>query len=160
MTTEELPARLRALQTPEGLLDVNGAPLGIAEVAERLGMSEHSIRYYERAGLVTPSRDAMGRRRFDTHSVRRLEFLRRMRCSGMGMADLERYIALVEAGPHTEPERLTMMLAHRDAVRERLGELELALAATEYKIAVYGGSLDGECSTSPHTGGEQHDDAS
>jgi hypothetical protein len=75
-----------------------------------------------------------------------------MRVSGMSMADLRRYVALADQGPGTEPERREMMLAHRDWIRQRLRELTLALEATEYKIAAYGGAPGADCA--PH-----HDDA-
>jgi trans-aconitate methyltransferase len=71
-------------------------------------------------------------------------FLTRMRVSGMTMAELRRYVALADQGPGTEPERREMMLAHRDRIRQRLRELTLALEATEYKIAAYGGT-PGDC---------------
>ncbi|MDI2129119.1 MerR family transcriptional regulator [Yinghuangia seranimata] len=112
----------------------------IAEVADLLDLSPHTLRYYERAGLVDVPRDANGHRVYDTEAVRRLVFLTRMRLSGMPMRDLQHYIALVDAGEHTEPERLDMLIEHRDTIRRRMRELTLSLAATEYKIATYGGS--------------------
>ena len=111
----------------------------IAEAAAHLDVSPHTLRYYERAGLVTVSRDPAGHRLYDAEAVRRLVFLTRMRLSGMPMRDLQHYVELVDAGKHTEPERLDILLEHRDTVRRRIRELTLSLAATEYKIATYGG---------------------
>jgi DNA-binding transcriptional MerR regulator len=74
-----------------------------------------------------------------------------MRVSGMTMADLRRYVALADQGPATEPERREMMLAHRDRIRQRLRELTLALEATEYKIATYGGAPGDHCSVTTTT---------
>lgn len=62
-----------------------------------------------------------------------------MRLSGMPMRDLQHYIELVDAGEDTVPERLDMLIEHRDMIRRRIRELTLSLAATEYKIATYGG---------------------
>lgn len=133
LSIEEVNALLPDPTTP--------GTLGVAEVAERLGISAHAIRYYERLGLVEVGRDAQGHRAYDTAALRRLTFLVRMRVSGMGMADLQRYVELIEGGDATVPERLDMMFEHRDTIRRQIAELELSLAATEYKIATYGGRL-------------------
>ena len=114
--------------------------MGIAEVAALLDLSPHTLRYYERAGLVAVSRDGLGHRVYDAHAVRRLVFLTRMRLSGMPMRDLQHYIALVDEGEGTVPERLDLLIEHRDTVRRRIRELTLSLAATEFKIATYGGA--------------------
>ena len=109
----------------------------IATTAHRLGISAHTLRYYERIGLVRVGRDASGYRRYDAAAVRRLVFLTRMRTSGMTISDLQRYVDMVEAGRDTVPERLAMLTEHRSVLRTRIDELRLALSATDYKIAAY-----------------------
>ena len=119
----------------------------IATTADRLGVSAHTLRYYERIGLVRVDRDASGHRRYDTAGVRRLVFLTRMRASGMPIRDLRRYVDMVEAGRDTVPERLSLLTEHRDGLRTRIDELRLALAATDYKIAAYTRELEGQAAT-------------
>ena len=114
----------------------------IATTADHLGVSAHTLRYYERIGLVQVERDASGYRRYDAAGVRRLVFLTRMRTSGMTIRDLRRYVDMVEAGRDTVPKRLAMLTEHRDGLRARIDELRLALAATEYKIATYTRELE------------------
>ena len=104
-----------------------------------LDVSAHTLRYYERIGLVTVPRDGAGNRVYDDETMRRLVFLTRMRLSGMAIRDLQHYVALVDEGDETVPERLEMLLEHRDTIRRQIAELTLSLAATEYKIATYGG---------------------
>ncbi|MEV0273835.1 MerR family transcriptional regulator [Hamadaea sp. NPDC050747] len=135
---EDDPLSVEAIHRLTGPGDVPAA-MAITEVAELLDISPHTLRYYERAGLVEVARDANGYRVYDAEAVRRLVFLTRMRLSGMPMRDLQHYIELVDAGPDTVPERLDMLLEHRDIIRRRIRELHLSLAATEYKIATYGG---------------------
>ncbi len=72
--------------------------------------------------------------------MRRLVFLIRMRTAGMSISDLRHYVELVDAGDTTVGERLDMMLEHRDTLRSQIAQLQLALAATEYKIATYKGA--------------------
>lgn len=124
------------------LTDLADAPesMTIAEVADLLDLSPHTLRYYERAGLVEVARDSTGRRVYDAGAVQRLVFLTRMRLSGMPVRTLQHYISLVDAGDDTVPERLEMLIEHRDTIRRRIRELTLSLTATEYKIATYGGS--------------------
>jgi DNA-binding transcriptional MerR regulator len=109
----------------------------IATTAAHLGVNPHTLRYYERIGLVRVARDAAGHRRYDAPAVRRLVFLTRMRTSGMPISDLRHYVDLVDAGQDTVSERLDMLLEHRDTLRSQVAQLQLALAATEYKIATY-----------------------
>jgi DNA-binding transcriptional MerR regulator len=151
MATEDLMARaidslsdadplsVEAIHRLTGPADLPAA-MTIAEVADLLDVSPHTLRYYERVGLVEVARDNTGHRVYDAPAVRRLVFLTRMRLSGMPMRDLQHYVSLVDAGPHTVPERLDMLLEHRDIIRRRIRELTLSLAATEYKITTYGGA--------------------
>ena len=112
----------------------------IATTAEHLGVSAHTLRYYERIGLVAVPRDRAGHRRYDAACVRRLVFMTRMRVSGMSISDLRRYVELVDAGEQTVRERVELMLEHRDTLRAQIAQLQLALAVTEFKIATYEGN--------------------
>ncbi|AEV84930.1 MerR family transcriptional regulator [Actinoplanes sp. SE50] len=112
----------------------------IATTADHIGVSPHTLRYYERAGLITVPRNGAGHRVYDAACVRRLVFLTRMRTSGMPISDLRHYVTLVDRGEDTVPDRLDLLLEHRDTLRAQLTQIQLALAATEYKIATYGGA--------------------
>lgn len=117
-------------------------PLGISEVAALLDVSAHTLRYYERCGLIDVARDSNDHRSYDAAAVRRLVFLTRMRLSGMPMRDLQHYVELVDRGDETVPERLDLLMEHRDTISRRIRELQLSLVATEYKIATYGGATE------------------
>lgn len=113
----------------------------IAEVADRVGITAHTLRYYERIGLLAIGRDEAGRRRYTEQDINRVYFVTRLRAADMPIGQIQRYFRLVAAGPHTEPERLALLEAHRDEVKERLVSLESALATIEFKITRYGGTL-------------------
>jgi DNA-binding transcriptional MerR regulator len=124
----------------------------IADVAERIGVTAHTLRYYERIGLLDVGRDDAGRRRYTEHDISRIHFITRLRAADLPIGQIQRYFALVAAGPHTEPERLALLEGHRDEIRARLTSLETALATIEFKIARYGGSLGTnptDCSAPP-----------
>ncbi len=127
----------------DSAIDATAGPRSIAEAADLVGLSPHTLRYYEQQGLVHPARNASGYREYSAADLRRLVFLVRMRLSGMTMADLERYISLVEQGDGTITERRRIMLDQRNRISRRLRELTLALETTEFKIHTYGGHPQG-----------------
>ncbi|CAM2935151.1 MerR family transcriptional regulator [Actinomyces slackii] len=117
--------------------DADSTAWDIATTADYLGVNPHTLRYYERIGLLQVARDRLGHRVYDAAALRRLVFITRMRASGMSIADLRRYVELIEAGPDTVPARLDLLLEHRDTLRRQIAQLQLSLAVTEFKIATY-----------------------
>lgn len=114
--------------------------LAIADVAALTGVTAHTLRYYERIGLVEVPRDAAGRRVYDREALGRVVFIARLRDSDMPIAAIARYVELVRQGPGTEPERLALLEAHRADILHRLADLQNALAVVDYKITTYGGA--------------------
>jgi len=127
----------------DATIEASATPKSVAEAARLVGLSTHTLRYYEQEGLVRPARNASGYREYSAFDLRRLVFLTRMRLSGMTMTDLKRYIRLVEQGPSTIPERRRIMLDQQDRITRQIRELGLALETTEYKIRVYDGHPEG-----------------
>ncbi|MCF2573665.1 MULTISPECIES: MerR family transcriptional regulator [unclassified Brevibacterium] len=121
--------------------------LSISEVSEVLGITAHTARYYERAGLLEVARSHSGHRVYDSATVERLDFLVRMRTSGMGISQLKRYVELVRAGEATTPQRLQIMVDQREHILTQIHELELALTTTDYKIAKYAGTAGDDSTT-------------
>ncbi|MCP2635408.1 MerR family transcriptional regulator [Microbacterium sp. HD4P20] len=139
-TGEPADAGLDALLTSlEDVAADVSAPMTVGAAAQCVGVSPHTLRYYEQQGLVRPPRNASGHREYGAADLRRLVFLTRMRLSGMTMRDLTRYIALVEEGASTIPERRQIMRAQRDRLTRTIRELTVALETTEYKLRVYDG---------------------
>ncbi len=127
----------------DATLEPDAEPLSVADTASLTRLSPHTLRYYEREGLVRPARTESGYREYSALDLRRLVFLTRMRASGMTMSDLKRYVALIPGGLSTQAERRTIMVAQRERIRRQLRELQMALEATEFKIRVYGGHPEG-----------------
>jgi DNA-binding transcriptional MerR regulator len=110
----------------------------VSEAAELVGLSAHTLRWYEQVGLLDPvARDAVGRRRYGEHDLNRLRFLIRLRSTGMPVRDMVRYVELIRGGPATIAERLAILRAHRQRVLDRITALRDDLAAIEYKIENY-----------------------
>lgn len=119
------------------------AGLSIAEAARRTGVSVHTLRYYERAGLVvtTVDRTASGRRRYQQLDLDWITICTKLRATGMPIRTIRRYAQLVSAGRGNEPERLALMEAHRAEVTAKLAEIQENLRLIDHKIDVYRGRL-------------------
>lgn len=119
------------------------AGLSIAEAARRTGVSVHTLRYYERAGLVitTVDRTDGGRRRYRQLDLDWITVCTRLRATGMPIRTIRRYAQLVSAGPGNEQERLALLEAHRADVTARLAELQEHLKLIDHKLDVYRGRL-------------------
>ena len=119
------------------------AALSIAEAARRTGVSVHTLRYYERAGLVVTAvdRTASGRRRYHQLDLDWIVICTRLRATGMPIKTIRRYAQLVSAGPGNEQERLALLETHRADVTAKLAEIQENLELIDHKIGVYRGRL-------------------
>jgi DNA-binding transcriptional MerR regulator len=88
--------------------------LRINEAANATGLSAHTLRYYERIGLIAPVDRRGGARRYGELDLRWLEFLVRLRGTGMSMRDMQRYAALRREGDSAESvaQRKAMLEQH------------------------------------------------
>ncbi len=117
----------------------------IAEAAAECGLTTHTLRYYERDGLMRApvARSRSGHRRYTDEDVAWVRLVTRLRSTGMPISEVRAYTDLVRAGEGTEPERLELLRRHRQRVLDRLATVRHDLAAIEDKIAVYAGTAGG-----------------
>ena len=112
--------------------------LTIAEAAEASGVSPHTLRYYERAGLLDRvDRNGSGHRRYGEADLERIRFLGKLRATGMPIREVLRYAQLLKAGDATNEERLALLEAHREAVLAELEATRRNLELIEWKIDFY-----------------------
>ncbi|WP_417261466.1 MerR family transcriptional regulator [Celeribacter sp.] len=110
----------------------------IGELAKRSGLSAHTIRYYERIGLLPyADRDAGGRRDYDEAILVWIAFLDRLKTTGMPIREMLQYAKLRAAGDHTGPARRRILEAHRDRVRAHVRDLQASLLVLDTKIDTY-----------------------
>ena len=133
-------------------MDHQPAQLSIGQVADRTGLSIHTLRFYEREGiLVHPVRRAAGGRRVYTEDdIGWLTLCTILRGAGMPLPDIRRYAELVQAGDGNEPERLDLLRRHEQRILDQRQQLERCLDLITFKIGVYEDILDsaGTCSRS------------
>jgi DNA-binding transcriptional MerR regulator len=123
----------------------------IEEAAQRTGVSPHTLRYYERIGLLEPvERAASGHRRYHDADLGWVLFLTLLRQTGMPIRNMRRFVELTRAGDRTMAERVSVLEAHRDALRDRLALLTKHLSAIDNKIDVYRALLDADHDRADH----------
>ncbi|MEW1550998.1 MerR family transcriptional regulator [Streptomyces tsukubensis] len=111
----------------------------IGEVAAWVGMSAHTLRWYERIGLMPHvDRSHTGQRRFTNRDLDWLAFVGKLRLTGMPVASMVRYAELVRLGEDTVDERADLLEHTRRDVRARIAELQETLALLDHKIELYG----------------------
>jgi DNA-binding transcriptional MerR regulator len=113
--------------------------LSISEAARATGLSAHTLRYYERAGLML---DRVGRadsshRRYTAQDIGWVELLTKLRGTGMPIRTMRRYAELVRDGDGNENERLALLEEHRRSVLEQLREVRSNLETIDAKISIY-----------------------
>jgi DNA-binding transcriptional MerR regulator len=110
----------------------------ISEVAAVTGLTAHTLRWYERIGLMPHvDRSNTGQRRFSNRDLDWLAFVGKLRLTGMPVADMVRYAELVRAGDHTFGERQELLERTRRDVLGRIAELQGTVAVLDCKIGYY-----------------------
>jgi DNA-binding transcriptional MerR regulator len=90
----------------------------IGDIAKHTDLTAHTIRYYERIGLLPFAlRDSTGQRVYDTSVLTWIEFLGRLKTTGMTIQEMLRYAQFRAQGAATEDERCALLTAHRENVR-------------------------------------------
>ncbi|MCK1818457.1 MerR family transcriptional regulator [Streptomyces sp. XM83C] len=110
----------------------------ISEVAAFTGLTAHTLRWYERIGLMDHiDRSHTGQRRYTNRDLDWLDLVGKLRLTGMPVADMVRYAQLVREGDSTYEERRELLEATRRDVLARIAELRDTLAVLDRKIDFY-----------------------
>jgi len=111
----------------------------IGELASRTARTVHAIRWYETQGLMPGvQRNGGGRRVYNEQHVDWLLLMERLRRTGMSIAEMRRYTALVMQGKATLGARRDMLAAHRARVLSTIEEWSEALSLLDGKLDFYG----------------------
>ncbi len=112
--------------------------LSIAEVAERTGLTAHTLRYYERAGLILPvGRAPGGQRRYAAADLDWIGFLLRLRDTHMPIGQMQVFARLRSQGDATVPQRRALLAQHLEQVQSSVQTMQRAAQVLETKIAHY-----------------------
>lgn len=113
--------------------------LTIQQASKVTGLTVHTLRYYERIGLLLEpvGRAANGHRRYSASNLEVINMLNRWRLTGMPLADIQRYAQLYRDGDTTIAERRAMLEAHRQRVVNLINDLQETLGYIDFKIKKY-----------------------
>lgn len=110
----------------------------IAELAHRTGLTAHTIRYYERIGLMPHAdRDGAGHRDYGADALVWITFIGHMKSAGMPIQEMLHYARLRQQGAETGPQRADILRRRRDLVADQIATLQATLSVLDDKIAGY-----------------------
>ncbi|WP_077065141.1 MerR family transcriptional regulator [Gracilibacillus massiliensis] len=114
----------------------------IGELSKTIGISEHTLRYYEKEGLIVPDRGINNIRYYTEEHKLWSEFILHMKETGMSLEDLKRYTKSWELGDAGMPELLEILINHRAKVMEKLETYKKNLELVNTKIDFYQSNLE------------------
>lgn len=119
--------------------------MSIGQAAEHTGLSTHTLRFYEREGILatTVDRAANGRRQYSEQDLNWIYLCTRLRASGMPLAAIRRYAELVREGLGNEAERLALLRTHAEHVNAQIAELRGCLEIITRKVEMYAERANG-----------------
>lgn len=110
----------------------------IGEAAALTGLSAHTLRYYDRQGIMPFLRkDEQGNRIFGKHDLQWLTVIECMKISGFTIAEMREYAELVRQGDTTLKQRLALFEEHRQRTLKKIEELQTSLDGLNYKCWYY-----------------------
>jgi len=123
----------------------------ISEVSKQTGFSAHTLRYYEKIGLLaTPGRQN-GKRQYTAGDIRLLQFMRVLKTTGMSLEDIQEFLldgCILESEDTTRDrsakaqKRMAILQKHLLALQEQRKEIDMVIRLTEEKLAVYQDMLE------------------
>ncbi len=117
----------------------------IREIAAKTNMSTDTLRYYERIGLLPPvPRNAAGIRNYDEYFVNFINFIKKLKASGMSLEHIIDYIRLAEMGDATIQERKKLLAEARETLLDKINSLQLVAEMADYQLRNYENLLQPE----------------
>lgn len=109
----------------------------IGEVAQMLGISTHTLRYYEKEQIILPDRNENGERLYSESHIQWLRFVLKLKETQMPVNKIKEYAHLYTEGEHTSLARLDLLVEHKQSIEHQLKTLEETNKMLEHKINLY-----------------------
>lgn len=107
----------------------------IQDVSKKTGLTAHTLRYYEKEGLIPGvERSQGGFRQYTDEDLERLGLICCLKNTGMSIQEIARFVQLTHEGDHTLEERVELLRAHREQVLERIAEMQKHLEKVTWKL--------------------------
>ena len=114
----------------------------ITEVSEKYDLTQDTLRYYERIGLIPHvNRNKSGNRDYSEEDCRWVEFIKCMRNAGLPIEALIEYVTLFQQGDETVEARKELLTEQRKQLIQKMEDMQKTLERLNYKIDVYEGAV-------------------
>ena len=114
----------------------------IQEVSSKTGLTAHTLRYYEKEGLISDvERSQGGFRQYTDEDLERLGLICCLKNTGMSIQEIARFVQLTNEGDHTLKERVELLRTHREQVLERMAEMQKYLDKVTWKLNFFSEKL-------------------
>ena len=115
----------------------------IQDVSRKTGLTAHTLRYYEKEGLI-PSieRSQGGIRQYTDEDLEALGLICCLKNTGMSLQEIARFVQLTQAGEYTLRERVNMLTEHRENVIARMAEMQKYLEKVTWKVSYFSRKLE------------------
>ena len=114
----------------------------IRDVSRRTGLTAHTLRYYEKEGLIAGvERTPGGIRQYTDEDLEALGLICCLKNTGMSLQEIARFVRLTREGEHTLRERVTLLQEHRDRVIARMAEMQTHLDKVTWKLNFFSEKL-------------------
>ncbi len=122
------------------------ATLTIKQMAVQSGLSEYTLRYYEKVGLIMPiPRDrSSGHRRYSADTVEIVEALSCLRASGLSLEAMRTYLRQRERGDEAAADQKALFLAHAEEVADEIRKLKIRQRYLSGKVAYWDARMNGD----------------
>lgn len=120
----------------------------IKEVSEKTGLAISTLRYYERRGILQPTKNRSGYRDYSDHDVAWIEFVQRLLQIGMPLTQVEEYSQLRHQGDTTIPDRLKLLHRQKTLLAQQQAKITTEIEFLNRKISTYNTILDDQSKNS------------
>jgi DNA-binding transcriptional MerR regulator len=112
--------------------------MNMKEFSKLVGLSSYALRYYEKIGLLQNiQRNSSGHRDYTSKDLQWIEFVNRLKDTGMPLAEIQQYARLRERGSSTVLARQTLLEQHKENLKAHIELQQKHLAILEDKINLY-----------------------
>lgn len=114
----------------------------IGEFSSITGISIYTLRYYEKETLIVPERKENGRRFYSDGDITWIQFIKRLKDTGMPIKEIQKYAQLRAKGDSTLVERMKMLEKHSTVLKEEITKMQENLENLDDKISYYQSEID------------------
>lgn len=117
------------------MIEIPDMPMTIREASELTGLSEDTLRYYERIDLLPPAqRKPNGHRYYTAEQLRGIIFMTRLKSTGMTLEEMKAFRALIKQGSSTLEQRKSILRQQHERIGSEIQRLRDIQDVLEYKI--------------------------